>query len=231
MSYLSEVLSDSPVAYYRMNESSGQPQDSSGNGNHTTASFGTTPTYSVDSLLTSGGVTAIAFNNSAYFTAPDHATLDIGDVFTLECWIQRTVTNVNESILDKGTNSFKWYITSTGVVTLEKSGVLDAIRSTITMANTSINHLVVTKNGSTRFVYKNGADVTSSSPPTNQTIENNTLELLLGAQGAGTVLSRSTLDEIAIYPTALTQARIQAHYDTGIATIANSIYFAQRRGG
>lgn len=224
MAYVDEVLADSPVAYYRLDESSGQPQDSSGNGNDTDTSFGSAPTYSVTSLLTSGGGTAITFNNSAHFSAPDDATLDIGDVFTLECWIRRTVTGVNEAIMDKGANAFRWYITSTGVVTLEKSGVADAIRSSVTMQNTDTHHLVVTKNGATRVVYMDAVDVTSGSPPANQTIESNAVALFLGAQANSGIPSRSTLDEIAIYGTALSQARIQAHYDAGIAESAGIVF-------
>jgi hypothetical protein len=36
MSYVDEVLADSPRAFYRLNEASGLPQDSSGNGLHMT---------------------------------------------------------------------------------------------------------------------------------------------------------------------------------------------------
>jgi len=39
--YATEVLADTPAAYYKLEESSGLPQDSSGNGNHITSSAGT----------------------------------------------------------------------------------------------------------------------------------------------------------------------------------------------
>ena len=39
MTYSSEVMADAPVVYYKLDETSGSPQDSSGNGNHASSDF------------------------------------------------------------------------------------------------------------------------------------------------------------------------------------------------
>ena len=86
MSYFDEVMADSPVAYYRMDEASGLIQDSSGNGNNATVLNGTTPTYSEPGALESDPAsTSIDFDLTfdTYFDIPSDITLDLGDVLTL----------------------------------------------------------------------------------------------------------------------------------------------------
>ena len=85
-SYFDEVMADSPAAYWRMDEASGQPQDSSGNGNNTTTTSGT-PTYSQPEHWSPTLPAPRSSSNRHRRTTsrhPDHATLDLGDVFTLE---------------------------------------------------------------------------------------------------------------------------------------------------
>lgn len=138
MSYSAQVLADSPAAYYRMNEASGQPQDSAG-ANHTTI-VGGTPTYGeVGAIESDATDDAITFDGTTeYFAAPDHATLDVGDVFTLACWAKRNGGSGFRNLLDKGSNGFQFSISGDGAgdtLTLGKQDVADIVWSTISVSN------------------------------------------------------------------------------------------------
>jgi hypothetical protein len=56
-------------------------------------------------------------------------------------------------------------------------------------------------------------DVTTQSGDTNQTIVATASDLYIGSDTYG--YFKGSLDELAIYPAALSAARVQAHYDAG----------------
>jgi Concanavalin A-like lectin/glucanases superfamily len=215
--YAIEVAADSPVAWYRMKEASGLIQDSSGNGNHATSITGT-PVYQQASPITGEpGDYGMGFDGDAAFTVPDAASLDLGDVFTLECWLKRSDLGGGGSgyygILDKGSNGYALGMErSEGYAVAAKSGVgffgsgsFPRITDTTTW-----HHVVVTKNGSTRVMYLDGVE-NDGHFYGDQTVENNALPLVIGG---GWDLPNLLLDEIAIYPTALSAARVLAHYNS-----------------
>lgn len=219
MSYSSEVLADSPVAWYRLSESSGQPQDSSGNARHTTVTGGS-PTYSYPGAISSDATnTAISFSGSGqYFSAADHALLDVGDIFTLEAWVRvPTVVGgggIRRSIVDKGTNGFWFGLLANGTVQFSKQDVEDGPTGGLIPAANTWFHYVATENSGTPKIYRNGIDITvaGGSP----TIESTATVLKIGSS-INDQYWEGQLDEVAIYPTALSAPRILAHYTAGIA--------------
>ena len=224
MSYAAEVLSDSPVAYYQTAEASGLLQDSSGNGNHATATVGggSCSYQEAGPILSASPNYAIKLNTPFAFTVPDHATLDVGDVFTLEYWVSFADFGVfADNILDKGAGAFGLGITLTGsdaVFDLSHRGVaVITTSSAIGGAGPTIwRHLVCTKDGADVHLYWDGVDVTGSI--TNSTIGNNTNVLNIGTT------YDDKLSQIAIYPTALSQARVQAHYNAAFPVVPGRKY-------
>lgn len=81
--YVTEVLSDSPMAFYEMQEASGNPQDSSGNGWHITTSGGS-PDYRQIGPMS--GSYSIRLPFLAYFSRATFSTAV--DNITVECWLQ-----------------------------------------------------------------------------------------------------------------------------------------------
>ena len=79
---------DSPSAYWRLGESSGNPQDSVGTA-HVTGVVGT-PTYGVAGALSGDMSTAVTFAGGSEFTIPNNAALNFGDgPFSVEVWAKR----------------------------------------------------------------------------------------------------------------------------------------------
>lgn len=219
MSYSSEVLADSPAGYWRCQEASGLIQDSSGNANHANFVAGT-PVYHAAGPISSDPPTyAITFDGTTeYFDIPDHATLDVGDVFTLECWANRNGGSSYRDIFDKGTNGYMLAISGGGpgdALTLVKQDTADIVASTISVTDNVWRHLVATKNGATSKLYIDGVDVTGTV--TNATIVNTAVKLTIGSSYGATQFFPGTLAELAIYPTALSAARVLAHYNAATA--------------
>lgn len=216
MSYSAEVLADSPSAYMRLGEASGTAcADAIG---------GAAGTYLGGFTLGQAGAlagdvdTAVGFNGfSSRVQFADRAAFDRGDVFTLEAWIKLGAINRNNCIVDKGANGYIFRVHSDNRLLLRRNGVGDVVKSTITLTTGVWYHVVATKNGPTVKLYIDDVDRTGTV--TNQTMTDTAIAFGIGAADAGTSdFTNGTIDEVAVYPTALSAARVHAHYNAGIAT-------------
>jgi hypothetical protein len=85
--YIAAVLADAPVAYYPLNDLSGQPQDASGNGHHTTTHRdSTTPQTNYSVGGPGDGTTRAMQNQQRTFVVPA-PVMTATDNFTLEAWV------------------------------------------------------------------------------------------------------------------------------------------------
>lgn len=220
--YRRTVLNDSPVAYWRLGESSGtRAYDESGNARHGTYAGGVT--LGEAGALTGDVDTAAEFNGSTgYVTVPDAAALRFGTAdFSLEFWFRRAAgIAASEFFLAKpGTGvatSWDCDLTDAGAirsrvgsVTIESAGGLD---------DGATHHVVISVDrGGNGQIYVDGA--ASGSPQAVGTGDNlnngepiQIARRVLGSYFAGRI------DEVALYTTALSAARILVHYNAGLAT-------------
>jgi hypothetical protein len=213
LNYAQECAVDLPSAAWRLGEPSGtQATDSSGNLLHGT--YQNSPTLGVTGALTGDADTAITLDGvNDHITVPDNSLLDPGDVFTLEAWVNPTDRAAIYRVFDKSANSYVVYIDGAGILTLAKKSVQDIAASTVAIPTGQWSHFAITKNGADVHIYVNGLDVTG--PVTNATIVANSSQLVLGANDALTQFFKGGLDELRIYPTALSHARALQHYQTG----------------
>jgi hypothetical protein len=212
MGYSSEVLADSPVAYYKMRESSGLIQDSSGNANHATSSSGSL-TYLVPSAIRTDDGLSIDFPLAPYFNVTDHATLQVGDTFTVEAWVRRASTAASDyqTIAVKGSFAFHFVVNGGdgGKLELHQASVGLICASTVGIGDTKWHHAVATKSGASVFLYLDTTDVSGSV--TDRTCGvGGTFQI--GAQNAGALPFDGGLDELALYGTVLSPQRVLAHY-------------------
>lgn len=222
--YATEVLKDSPRAWYRMHEGSGQPQDSSGNGNHTTT-MGGTLVY----LREGPGVvgTAVYLDGGDSARAPDHSSLDLGDVVTMEAWVRRVGNfGLENSIICKNnddagtTGAYALLFSTINKLAIARSYHAILVESTIAITDSNWHHVVGTKNGATMKLYIDGVDVTGT--PSNQTLSDNSQQLWIGAErtpgggGASEGHFFGDISEAAVYATALSAERVKQHYNAGL---------------
>jgi hypothetical protein len=206
--YRAAVLTDSPVIYLRLEENppgTGTAADETTN--HPGTYVGSPP--SVAGALTDV-TTGVDFDGSTqYVTVPDHAALDLGDVFTMECFVKPGSSAAGGIIWKSGDNGgYRIKNNGNGVWNLQTYGA--GICTATTDLTTGVwQHIAVTKNGATVKMYRNGVDVTGSV--SNVTVGDTVGPLWVG-RGEFDFFDGS-IDEVAVYPTALSAARILAHYN------------------
>lgn len=186
-----------------------------------------TPTFGATGLLPNGDTDkAVDLESSStqYLTAADAASLDLGDIFSVEFWVKpETLGPGDQHVVSKGAGAYDVYINSSGALGLVKPGTANVVAATSNMSNGSVYYCVCTKTGSTVKLYLNAVDVTGTV--TNQTFTDNALALfvgvfnLAGAAFAGTYLD-GVLDEVAIYNVAISAGTVSAHYSAGTTASA-----------
>jgi archaeosine-15-forming tRNA-guanine transglycosylase len=216
-SYRDIVLSDSPRAYWRLGEQSGtfaQDQRGAHPGTYTNG-----PLLRQPGALSADPDSAVRFDGiNDYLRVPDAAGLDFTDTFTLEAWVKRSSTGGVRAIIDKGEQSYSFRLSTSGYLLLRRNAVGTVTTATRAITDTTAwHHVMAVKSATTARLYLDGQDVTG--PVTGQTMANTTVPLSIGASDGGIAYHLpGILDEVAVYPSALTAARAQAHFQAALAT-------------
>ncbi|HEY8039155.1 MAG TPA: LamG domain-containing protein [Polyangiaceae bacterium] len=213
--YRTAVLTDSPLAYWRLGEASGAVcHDETGNGNDATIVGNVT--LGVPGALTGDPDTAAHFPGSG-------GLLDVGDRFdfagtaplTFEMWCKPDVIDTSYRHLETkmkyddagrpfdGTYLFVHAGTTLGYERWSDGGTDLGMSSPLVTVG-SYWHVVATYDGSTANLYVNGA--LAQSAPTAVALVANGVHLAWGE------LYQGSLDELAVYDHALTLQRVLAHY-------------------
>ena len=226
--YSAAVLADSPVAYWRLDETAGATVmvDAMGaiNGTYrTSAGLGAT------GLITNG--TALDSQSGGIAYASSDGVLDFGGTVTIEAWVRI------DTMADYGTIFEKWHGDHSGGYALQlrsDGGVRMTIRGggTFVEGSTDVGdmttgvttHIVAVYNDATDTMdfYTNGT-LTAGRTGVTQAMTSSTASghyATIGGRdetNTGTVSLRldGVIDEVAIYSTALSAARILAHYNAG----------------
>jgi hypothetical protein len=214
--YREAVLADGPAGYWRLGESSGAAVDETGHAAGGTYTGGVT--RDVPGALAGDSNAAARFNGSSgYVSVTDNISLHVGDTFTYELWLKRGATQgVTQRLLHKGagTPSLGFGQNNKLVLIPGGSGATLTAGSTITIKDQNWHHIVATKNGTETHFYIDGADRTS--PGTNTTMTSNTIALNIGRAYPGSGYFDGDIDEVVVYPVALSAQQVQAHYQAGL---------------
>jgi Concanavalin A-like lectin/glucanases superfamily/Calcineurin-like phosphoesterase len=228
-SYSGVVLADGPVSYWRLGEQSGTTAfDSVTGSNNGTYNSGTT--LGVPGAIVSDTNSAAAVNGtSGYVSVADNPNLDITGDMTLEMWAKPGLLNgTTQTILQKGTSAnaagpgwqYRVSITSANqwkAILFVGSASIAVIDTIDTLSTSRWDYLVEVRSGSTMTFYVNRQPVgsTSISGPTNST---NGMLAFGRAGGYSNYYYNGSIDEVAIYPKALSASQIQNHF-----TVATSV--------
>lgn len=222
MTYVSEVLADSPALYWRLNETSPTTTAADTSGNANTGTI-TGATYSVAGA-TPDGDTALTLDATTGRVKGD-AILNPG-IVTIEVWVFLTAWpaisgcvatwNDNDST---GTSDKTLWIDATGGA---RFYYYDGANTRLTPSPASkvpLNdwvHLVGTMDGAVGHVYQNAVEVTKVTGGTTTFTGYANARFSAGYSADGGVGGIARLaagrDEVAVYTSALTPARIAAHY-------------------
>lgn len=211
LTYSAAVLADSPVGYWRLASATATVgPNGTVNG---TVTFG-------QAGATSDGDTAALFDNATgYIDLTDLSAAEDKD-FTYECWFK-----------DAGVATDKWMVAEGRVASANPTvGLIyqagqvrgwfrndagtniNILSPLTTYGDGNYHHAALTGDGTTLRLYVDGSEVINGAIPSGViTLDTTTL----GASKRNTVVSfyDGTLDEAAIYGTALAPARILAHFN------------------
>jgi len=229
MSYSSEVLADSPLIYARLGgaDTAAVLVDSSGLGHNAGGLVGNPPTLAQPSLLTSDPGNLSARWNGDGSMQWDQASWQNVASMTLEAWANITALSGSLSLWDRdwtGRRIFQFNIGSDGKLDFifwTSGGGPNFCNGTTTLAIGTTYHLVVTYNAATGVarLYVNGVEDGTLTGDANPMHSGDTpLGIASSAGGtAGPNYNRFTgrLDEVAYYGSALSAARVLAHYTAG----------------
>lgn len=231
--YEAEVRADNPLAWYRLGESSGAvANDSSGNGRHGTYEGGAT-FNSRSSLIANDPDNAIGFDGVNDLVRIDAAGIS-GAAWTVEAWFSHGTVDANDRVIweQKGTGGYATALglsgTSGAAGTLFAQQVASPTTGAVLTGTRRLDdgrphHVVLSRDPGaplTMSMWVDGTLETSGSgfnplpAPSSATIghgdANNSVVVI-----AGTGLFAGTLDEVAIYSSTMTPARIAAHHAAG----------------
>ena len=216
------MTADSPIRWYRLDDlpGSGAVDES---GHASAGTYAGTPRYGTAGSLASEPSTSVQFNTSdddspadQYATLPT-VQLDTGD-FTVEGWFKTTTPD--------GGGAQRIWMSGTGsplshYVTLAYSGRTVTAKATdgtntASLSGTPIygdgawHHAAFTRAGTTFSLYIDGTLVQSTTASVGD-VDSASTSAYIGRSAAGDELFKGSIDEVAVYTSALGSTRVAAH--------------------
>lgn len=229
MAYSDVVLADSPIAYYRLDGTVGRTVDSSGNTRTLTAN-GTNFTNRASLLLSDTTNGSCEFDNATAtgnLTSADAAfKYTATSPFSVELWVSLNVLDATFRRLigwtDDGAPTPTYYgiqyATSVGFYGLRvNAGVTkDTYGIPSGFGTGSTYHVVLTYDGSNLKIFANTTQLGTTTADTSSlgAFGGN---FCIGAGQFGSSSAKATIDEVAVYSSALDTTKITTHYDAGRA--------------
>jgi hypothetical protein len=230
MSYETEILADSPVGYWRLGEASGTTAaDASGNGYTGTYLPNSGGAWTGGTQGTTGVRSGEPFATSVQFSAASTGRVNPAGllfnsgVATVETWINLQPGAYNDILgfvngHQSGVYDKRFYLGGDGTLAWYAwDGMGKSVFGPIINTNEP-HHIVGVADGTNLILYVDGAEYgrTACGPTyTGYTVPNFFI-------GSGTTTASSTRQQdVAIYNTGLSAARILAHYNAGITAAAS----------
>ncbi len=218
-SYKAAVLADLPIAYWRLDEQGGSVAADSAGANQGSR-FGSL-THTQPGAFGSDTAATQFDGATSHVQVPHSAALAVAGDLTIELW-------VNVSLATRQTLLSKDYRRELEL-TLETNGRLNLYQGNgVTYGNVlsapgavhpnEWQHVVVTRSTATRTVrfYVNGQPKGSGSYSVDPVVGPTALSI--GRSESGTQYVNGRLDELALYPSALSAAQIATHYTMRLAS-------------
>jgi hypothetical protein len=212
--YRQAVLTGGPAAYWRLDETAG-PTAASSAGTSPGTLFGGA-TLGQPGALADG--TALRFDGSTgYVQVANSAALQLAGDLTIELWLNVSLATRQTLVSKDYLHEFELTLETDGRLNLYQGngstygGVLSALAAVT--ANTW-QHVVVTRTAATKTTrfYVNGIATGSGSYALTPTPGPKAVSIGRSATDRGMQYVNGRLDEVALYPAALTPAQIATHY-------------------
>jgi RHS repeat-associated protein len=176
-------------------------------------------------LAQAGGVdenrTAVAFDGVSGTASRSANVSAATNNFSLEAWFRRDAAGTNQVIVHNGTSGTGWGLG------LDASGNLAARFETTGWLSTGVSpsigvwhHAVVVRNAGTTTIYLDGTAYTPSNATAAPSAPG--AGFSIGRQAAGSRPFAGSVDEVAVYTTALAAGAVSSHWTAGHPTAADA---------
>ena len=212
--YREQVLADGAVLYLRLDETSGTTVTSQVGGH--TGTIGGGVTLNQPGALADGNA-AMVFNVASGEISIGSAHNIVADL-TLEAWVKKAVAGTYAQICSCGQTiavniPYEWNINPDNTVALVQANgtTRQVMNSTGTITTNVYCHVVVTRAGSAVSFFIDGIQAGTATATVTPTAIG-AVAWIARRNGDTNYRWNGALDEVAIYPTALTPAQIANHY-------------------
>ncbi len=227
MSYDSVILADSPIGYWKLNETSGSTLADSSSSGHTLTLNGS-PTLGSTAIAPGLGTSMTCVESSSQYASASVVSNQSAP-FSVEAWV--SPTNIAGGSGDYGVfssrapsdTSYDMQITTPSGSNFTSfhndlgtgaSWLNTAADATVSIANSSVNHLVCTVSATTYVLYLNGAQVATGSVSGTTLLWGTSHNIFVASSGVGDYFT-GRISNVAAYDTALTSTQVAAHYSAG----------------
>ena len=215
--YASTVLADQPVSYWRLGEGSGTLAGDERNANPGTYVNGAVlDTASLLGADSSNKAVALDGMND-HVRVPHSASLSLSSPFSLETWIKPTTLPVAGQFASVLTKAETYSLQFNGPrleFTIMQFGVRQRLQAPVGAVQPGQTyHVVATFDGAMRRLYLNGVEVASAALAGGGSASTN--NLYIGSWKGASEFFAGSVDDVAVYNTAVSAARVTAHYDAG----------------
>jgi hypothetical protein len=209
--YVAAVLADAPLGFYKCDDLSGLLQDASGNGNHmTTSTIPTGKAYRMAGPFEGAYGVQLTTGGSNFQRAVLTA---VQDNWALECWFCQIAEGGDDTILLNGTRASVGYGIDLATGTTKFRCLMGSVAFLTSSTGSygvfpplAYKHIVVTRESGTTKYYLNGVSDTANAGT--NTPNAPATKSQIGSDGA----IAGIWSMCAFYNTALTSARVAAHY-------------------
>lgn len=225
--YRSVVLADNPIGYWEFDETSGTTAADSGGATQQPGTYENC-TLGQASAFTALGTAAGFDGSTSRVQIPQNAVFELGTGdFSVELWYSTPSTGRGDIFNFKNENDFGIFanLSGSGEISGYHNGFLNGTTTTVN----AWHHVVVTRSAGTSLFYVDGVQVASNA--NTQSFSANA-PIFIGANHGGApgyvmgIPFTGLVDEVAVYGTALSAARVLAHYqaaDTPVAPVVANV--------
>ncbi len=226
--YADAVSADNPVSYWRLGEGSGTAAYDWASGNDVTLS--SDAQRGVTGALTGDGDAATGLTGAATVPGVANTAVPGPQTFSVEAWFQTTSTSGgkivgfgNSKTGDSSSYDRHLYLTNTGKLTFGVyNGAVRTVTSSASYNDGKWHHVVGTLGQAGMVLYVDGKSIGALSGVTSAQAINGYWRI--GGDNLNSWPNKptskalkGTVDEVAVYPAALTLDRVAAHYTAGVA--------------
>jgi hypothetical protein len=231
-SYQDTILGDDPIAYWRLGESSSSSTavDSTGHGHNGSYSALANLQFGIPGALIGDSDTGLLGTGSPGFPVTpvligNDPVFDLGSALTLEAWFKSTAgIGQNQAFIDRRssvpTSFYSYYLGTAfgqGCIAVVVEGQRGLLCAGPNVYDQQWHHIVGTYDGEEIRLYLDGS--LQGVLPQTGSVDTSTREVGIGSYANADNVLYGSLDEVAIYATPLTSAKIKEHYDVGLGLV------------